>query len=216
MPTDSRHPGEHGGDEPLAPGPPMALLPTYPIRTSRLLLRPLTAADADDLLEYRSLPEVCRYVPFVPMDRAAVAQKLADSWARTEITEEGQGVVLGVEVVGTGRLVGDVNLFLHSRKHRSAEVGWVLNPRHSGLGYATEAAHAVLHLGFDGLKVHRVMARVDARNLPSVRLAHRLGMRQEAHLLQNEWFKGEWGDEFDFALLESEWVAQHREPAAPA
>ena len=41
-------------------------------------------------------------------------------------------------------------------------------------------------------------------------------MRQEAHLLQNEWFKGEWGDEFDFALLESEWVAQHREPAAPA
>ena len=216
MPTDTPPPGDPAGVMPLAPGPPMALRPAYPIQTSRLLLRPLTSADTDDLLEYRSIPEVCRYVPFLPMDRAAVAQKLADAWARTEITDEGQGVVLGVEVAGTGRLVGDVNLFLHSRKHRCAEVGWVLSPQHSGRGYATEAAHAVLHLAFDEMKVHRVMARVDARNLPSVRLAQRLGMRQEAHLLQNEWFKGEWGDEFDFALLESEWVAEHREPAAPA
>jgi RimJ/RimL family protein N-acetyltransferase len=214
VPTDSPPPGDQAGTVPVAPGPPMALRPTYPIATSRLLLRPITAADADDLLEYRSIPEVCRYVPFLPMDRAAIAQKLADAWARTEITDEGQGVVLGVEVAETGRLVGDVNLFLHSQKHRSAEVGWVLSPQHSGRGYATEAAHAVLHLAFDELKVHRVTARVDARNHPSIRLCQRLGMRQEAILLQNEWFKGEWGDEIDFALLESEWVAQHREPAA--
>ena len=210
-------PGYEGGGagaEPVAPGPPLVLQPTFPIRTARLLLRPLTAADTDDLLEYRSLPEVCRYVPFLPMDRAAVVQKLEHVWARTEITGEGQGVILGVQVVETGRLVGDVNLFLHSREHRSAEVGWVLSPHHSGHGYATEAAHAILHLAFDDLKVHRVTARVDARNLASIRLAQRLGMRQEALLLQNEWFKGGWSDEIDFALLESEWATQHREPAA--
>ena len=210
-------PGYEGGGagaEPVAPGPPLVLQPTFPIRTARLLLRPLTAADTDDLLEYRSLPEVCRYVPFLPMDRAAVAQKLEHVWARTEITGEGQGVILGVQVVETGRLVGDVNLFLHSRAHRSDEVCWVLSPHHSEHGYATEAAHAILHLAFDDLKVHRVTARVDARNLASIRLAQRLGMRQEALLLQNEWFKGGWIDVIDFALLESEWVTQHREPAA--
>ena len=226
MSTDSPPPGDHAGAGPsgnpgaepgterVAPGPVMALRPTYPLRTARLLLRPLTAADTDDLLEYRSLPEVCRYVPFFPMDRVAVAQKLAESWARTEITGEGQGVILGVEVAETGRLVGDVNLFLHSLEHRSGEVGWVQSPHHSGQGYATEAAHAILHLAFDDLKVHRVTARVDARNLASIRLAQRLGMRQEALLLQNEWFKGGWSDEIDFALLESEWATQHREPAA--
>ena len=226
MPSDSPHPGDQAGDgtsghrgeeagtEPVPPGPPLELRPTYPVRTSRLLLRPLTEADTDALLEYRSLPEVCRYVPFVPMDRAAVAQRLAGAWARTEITAEGQGVILGMEVAETGRLVGDVNLYLHSREHRAAEVGWVLSPHHSGRGYATEAAHAILHLAFDDLKVHRVTARVDARNLASGRLAQRLGMRQEALLIENEWFKGGWSDEIDFALLESEWVSQHREPTA--
>jgi RimJ/RimL family protein N-acetyltransferase len=33
----------------------------------------------------------------------------------------------------------------------------------------------------------------------------RLGMRQEAHFRENEWFKGEWGSEFVFAILEDEW-----------
>jgi RimJ/RimL family protein N-acetyltransferase len=65
----------------------------------------------------------------------------------------------------------------------------------------------VLALAFDGLGLHRVTARIDARNGPSAALARRLGMRQEAHLVENEWFKGEWTDELDFAILEREWRA---------
>jgi RimJ/RimL family protein N-acetyltransferase len=38
--------------------------------------------------------------------------------------------------------------------------------------------------------------------------AWRLGMRQEAHLRENEWFKGEWTDEIVFAQLAQEWRAQ--------
>ena len=60
---------------------------------------------------------------------------------------------------------------------------------------------------FDGLGLHRVVARVDARNGPSLRLCERLGMRREAVLRENEWFKGEWSDEVDYALLEQEWAA---------
>ena len=71
----------------------------------------------------------------------------------------------------------------------------------------------MLHLAFDQLGLHRVVARVDARNDASQRLAARLGMRREAHLVANEWFKGEWSDEVDFALLEDEWEAQHQRGA---
>jgi RimJ/RimL family protein N-acetyltransferase len=63
----------------------------------------------------------------------------------------------------------------------------------------------VLALAFTRLGLHRVIARVDARNLPSLRLCERLGMRREAVLRENEWFKGEWTDEVDYALLASEW-----------
>ncbi len=187
----------------------MVLRPSYPVTTPRLRLRPLVAADIDPLVAYRSRPEVCRYVPFEPMDHATVAARVDGPWARREIVAEGDVLFLGVEVATSGQVVGDVMLAFHSAEHRGGEVGWVVNPDHSGQGYATEAAHAVLHFAFDELGLHRVMARVDARNDPSLRLAARLGMRQEAHLLANEWFKGEWSDEIDFALLQGEWEAQH-------
>ena len=52
-----------------------------------------------------------------------------------------------------------------------------------------------------------MVARVDARNTASAAVARRIGMRQEAHLHENEWFKGEWTDELDFAVLAAEWRA---------
>jgi RimJ/RimL family protein N-acetyltransferase len=96
-----------------------------------------------------------------------------------------------------------------SERHRSGEVGYVINPAYAGNGFATEATHRTLHLAFDDLGLHRVVARVIADNAPSVRVAMRLGMRLEAHLVENEWFKGRWIDELDFALLDSEWRSQH-------
>jgi RimJ/RimL family protein N-acetyltransferase len=38
----------------------------------------------------------------------------------------------------------------------------------------------------------------------------RLGMRREAHLVENEWVKGEWQSELVYAILEHEWRAQTR------
>jgi RimJ/RimL family protein N-acetyltransferase len=181
----------------------------YPIRTSRLVLRPLTADDADDLVVYRSRPDICRWVPFAPMDRTDVLARILGMWANHQLTDEGQSLTLGVELPDDGSrptVIGDVVLFWHSREHASGEVGYVLNPDFGGHGYATEAVRAMLDVAFGHLHLHRVTARVDARNQESQRLALRVGMRQEAHLVENEWFKGGWSDEIDFAILQHEWL----------
>ena len=188
--------------------PQQALRPQYPVRTERLLLRPLAAGDTDALLAYRSRPDVCRYVPFEPMTERDITERLAGPWAVTELTGEGQALTLGVEVKETGELIGDVILFWHSRAHAGGELGYVFAPGAGGQGYATEAARAVLQLGFDGLGLHRIIARLDERNGPSARLAERLGMRLEARLVHNEVFKGEWSTELDFAMLAEEWAAR--------
>jgi RimJ/RimL family protein N-acetyltransferase len=143
------------------------------------------------------------------MDAAAVRDRMKGIWARHSLEAEGESLVLGIELAESRELIGDVMLHWASAEHRSGEIGYVLSPDHSGRGYATEAAHRLLHLAFDDLGLHRVMARVDAENLASARLLTRLGMRQEAHLLENEWFKGHWSDELDFAMLEGEWTALH-------
>ncbi|MGF7237545.1 MAG: GNAT family N-acetyltransferase [Frankia sp.] len=190
----------------------MELRPDYPIITERLTLRPLRASDAAALLSYRSIPEVCRWVPFEPMNAAEIATRLAGQWASTTIDDEGQHLTLGVELTATGELVGDVVLMLHSREHRSGEIGYIMHPAHAGRGYATEAVRTLLRLAFEDLGLHRVAARVDARNAQSARLATRLGMRQEAHLRSNEWFKGEWSDKLVFAMLDEEWASRRPEP----
>lgn len=181
------------------------LSPEYPIRTRRLRLSPLSVADLDEALRYRSRADVCRYLPFEPQSREQLHSRLTGDLARTDITAEGQALTLGVRRADTGVLIGDVVLFYRSRVHAGGELGYVFAPQAQGQGFATEASAAVLALAFDRLGLRRVIARLDARNDPSARLAERLGMRREAHLVQDELFKGEWSDTLIYAMLAAEW-----------
>ena len=125
--------------------------------------------------------------------------------SRSELTDEGQVLTLAAIERETGAFVGDVVLMWHSREHRSGEIGYVLNPEHAGKGYATEAGSALLRLGFDELGLHRITGRLDARNTASARVLEKLGLRREAHFVENEFIKGEWTDELVYATLAAEW-----------
>lgn len=183
------------------------LQPDYPIDTERLSLRPLLPSDAEALHAYQSREDVCRYIPYEPRTMAQLTERLASPQLnRSTIEQPGQAALLAV-VRRDGVLVGDVMLSWLNKEHGTGEIGYVFDPDHQGHGYATEAAAALLQLGFEGLDLHRIIARVDARNAPSAAVLRRIGMRQEAHLLENEWFKGGWSDELDFAILAAEWRA---------
>ena len=170
-----------------------------------MLLRPLTPADVDAVFAYQSQPDVVRYVPYTARSREQVLESLTDpARVRSELAAPGE--VLHLAVVVDGALVGDVVLIWTSDEHRSAEIGWIFDPAVRGRGYATCAGRALLGLAFDGMGLHRVTARLDDRNDASARVCRRLGMRQEAHFVRTEWFKGEWTDELVFAVLAEEWT----------
>lgn len=179
--------------------------PEYPIRTERLILRPIAPADAAPMHVYKSDPDAVQYVPYPPLELADVEQRIATTWSNTRFAKEGDAVSLAVEEPATGRLIGDVVLFWRSEKDRSGEVGYIFDPRAGGRGYATEAVGALLELGFDGLGLHRIVARIDERNTASARVVERLGFRREARLVESEWFKDEWTTLLVYALLEDEW-----------
>lgn len=179
-------------------------VPDYPIRTERLLLRPLTSGDREALLAYRSIPEVCRYVPFEPMDLAEIDRRMSGMWAVTSLPDKvGANLTLGVEF--EGELIGDVILMRPAEPEGTAEIGYVFSPRVAGRGFATEACRPLLRLAFEDLGMHRVIGRLDARNTPSARVLERLGMRLEAHFVEDDWFKGEWTDTLVYAVLDREW-----------
>jgi RimJ/RimL family protein N-acetyltransferase len=178
------------------------LRPAYPITTERLVLRPFEEGDLDWLVTLHRDPDVIRYVPWEPRTREELLPKLE----RTALAEEGDALNIAAVLAATGEPVGDLSLFWTSEEHRQGEVGYLLDPAHQGRGYATEAARALLAVGFEAMSFHRVTARLDARNTASAQVAERLGMRREAHLVQNERIKGEWVDEVVYAMLASEWA----------
>ena len=185
------------------------LKPGYPIRTGRLLLRPWRLDEIDSYHEMRAHPDVARYLYDEPLTRRQALAKLRG--LRSVITEPDQWINLAVEVAATGTVVGDVGLCWRSQVHRQAEIVYSFHPDHRGRGYATEAAEAMVDLAFTGLGAHRVSGRLDARNTASARVLERLGLHHQAHLVQNEFIKGEWTDEVVYAVLASEWPA--RRPA---
>jgi RimJ/RimL family protein N-acetyltransferase len=181
--------------------------PEYPIRTERLLLRPYALGDVDALYAYQRLPEVHRYLYTEPRTRAETEALVAERAGSAGLTEVGQAITLVADLAQTGELVGDCMLFWRSQEHKQGEVGYVFNPAYHGRGLATEAVRALLRLGFEGLGLHRIAGHLDARNTASARVLERADMRREAHLVENEFVKGEWTDELIYAILRSEWTA---------
>ena len=183
------------------------LQPSYPIVTERLWLRPYHQHDFDALLAIHSRDDVNRYLYTLPRDGDGVQRLIDEAGRRSALRAQGDTLVLGLERRDNGGMIGNVILHWASEQHRQGEIGFVLHPAAHGQGFAREASLEMLRLGFDELHLHRITGRCDGRNGASARVLERLGMRREAHLVENEWVKGEWTDELVYAMLAGEWRA---------
>jgi RimJ/RimL family protein N-acetyltransferase len=150
-------------------------------------------------------PEVIRYIP-------------AGSASEEETREHIQALIRGhedhpprynfaIDLRSEGAFIGMCFLNIRYDDLRQAEIGYLLDRRNWGQGYATEAVRAVLNYGFRELDLHRVYATCRPANVASSRVLEKLGMRREAHFRQHRWMKGAWQDSYLYAILDHEWQA---------
>ncbi len=171
------------------------------LATERLVLREMSPADAAGLHAIISLPEVVRYQTEDPADEEAtraVIERIVAGAAATPRLLFDFAVMHGVD------LVGRVGMKRESDPSM-ATLWFEMAPVHHGRGFASEAARALLGFAFEEVGLHRVSGDCDPRNPASARVMEKLGMRREAHLVQNVFIKGEWCDSLVFAMLASEW-----------
>ena len=175
---------------------------TY-FETERLRVRRFTDADVDAFVSYRADPDVARYQSWsdYTLERG---RAFVESMREAEPGRPGDWFQLALEARESGTLVGDLALHVDGDEPRQAEVGFTLDPAQQGRGYATEALGAFLDWVFPTFRLHRVIAVTDALNTPAARLLERVGMRREAHFVENVFFKGAWGSELLYAVLEGE------------
>jgi RimJ/RimL family protein N-acetyltransferase len=183
----------------------------WPVRTARLLLRPVTADDFPRLYEIRAIPEVTHWLTGRPTSY--------DDYVARYGTPERLDSTLVVEAGDT--IVGDLFLALVTpyaqvevrdrAVHSEAAVGWLLDPAFTGRGYATEAVAEVVRICFEDLGVRRVVASAFADNTASLRVMERVGLRIEGRTRGGSLHRElGWVDGVDAALLAQEWVAKPR------
>jgi RimJ/RimL family protein N-acetyltransferase len=172
----------------------------------RCRLRLFLEADLETFAGYRSDSSVARFQSWSSYSLDD-AKRLYATLGDTSFGTPGTWFQIAVADRQDDTLLGDCALhFLEDG--RQVEIGFTLAPQHQGKGLAKEAVALLLDYVFTKLGKHRAIAITDAKNQAAKKLLLGLGFRQEAHYLQNVFFKGGWGDECLFACLASEWRAE--------
>lgn len=170
------------------------------LTTQRLVLRPFTLADADDVFAYASDEEWGRYLP-VPHP---YARRDADGFvARSVLREWDRGAVFAITAGGI--VVGGMNLTVDSA-HAVAKLGYSLARPYWGQGLTTEAARAVAAWGFETFGLAKITAMADARNVGSWRVMEKLGMKREGYFRGHRLHRGERVDEVRYGLLREDFA----------
>ena len=179
-------------------------LPTPTLQTSRLRLRPFTAADTDAIFGVFSNPRVMRYWDAPAWSERAQAERFIATSQRME--QEGDGARLAIERAADQALVGQCALFRCNPTYRSAAIGYCLDDAAWGQGFATEAVGALLQWAFDTLDLNRVQAELDTRNAASARVLEKLGFVREGTLREDCIVNGEVSDSWVYGLLRRQWT----------
>lgn len=183
----------------------------WPVRTARLTLRPATVGDLAASWQYRRLPAVSRWLTRAPATLTEYRSQFlqAESLAKTVIVEL-DGQVIGDLMLQIEDGWGQAEVAERARMTQG-ELGWVLHPKHTGHGYASEAVHALLDVAFSDLRLRRVTASCFAENDASWRLMERVGMRREAYNVRESLHRsGAWLDGLTYALLAEEHATRNQ------
>jgi RimJ/RimL family protein N-acetyltransferase len=178
---------------------------TLRLESSRLILRPFQDSDLESFLAYRNDPKVAQYQSWdVPYARES-GIRFVEFMKSAVPNSRGEWYQLAVELKSTHEMIGDVAFCILVYDQQQALMGYSLTRKHWHQGYGFEAAQALLGYLFEERGLHRVIAECDVENVASWKLLEKLGFRREAHLIENVYFKGNYGSEYHYALLGREW-----------
>lgn len=177
------------------------------LATDRLILREFVEEDWRALHAIESIADVVRYLPFSERTEQDAREYVQGIVVHARETPR---LVFDFAITerGNDTLIGRCGMRRKDDELRVAMLWFVVDPAHAGKGYGTEAAAAVLGVGFDDLKLHRMYGECDPRNASSSRLMEKLGMRREAEHLEDVWIKDEWCGTYVYAMLDHEWAAR--------
>ena len=179
------------------------------LTTERLILRDFVQSDCEAVLAYQQDPLYLRYNEWTSRTAEDVRQ-----FVQVFLDHQKQvpriKFQFAVTLKPTGQLIGNCGVRRDSAQAQEADMGYELDPRHWGRGYATEAARTVMDFGFSQMNLRRISAWCVADNVGSARVLEKLGMQRMGRVREHQYFKGKWWDTLSYAISYEEWQAQEK------
>ena len=177
------------------------------IETERLILRQRRLSDAEDIFAYAKLAEVSYPAGFPPVatleDEIAYLRDIYPKNLAEKKIPSGYGITLK----GQDKVIGSID-FNNRHADGVMEMGYLLHPDYWGQGIMTEAARALIEVGFDLLQLHKIEIGCYGYNQGSRRIAEKMGFTLEATLRDRQDVQGKRCDDLRYGLLRSEWEGQ--------
>ena len=177
------------------------LNPFTELQTPRLTLRQVKPADAPEILFFRSDDQIMQYLDRDKLQTEAEALEFITKYDKA--IQENEGINWGICLrENPEKLIGTIGLWRFIKQNYRAEIGYTIHPDFWNQGYASEALKAVLHYGFQTLKLHSVEANINPGNQASRRLLEKHGFVQEAYFHEDYFFNGQFLDSVILSLID--------------
>ncbi len=152
------------------------IMPT--LFTKRLIIRPINMKDAKDFYEYAPSPLVGPMAGWAPHENYLVTKQVIKNMIYVDSRTEPYFGHYVITLKDSGKMIGTIELYNLQHQFK-AELGYALNPKYWGNGYAVEAAMKVLEYGFTYLNLKRIEAKTYVDNYQSRRVCEKIGMNFE-------------------------------------
>lgn len=173
--------------------------------TTRLTLREVSLADLPAIHELLTLPETDQFNTMgIPENMEATAQ-LVMSWLGEIKNPQRNAYVFSTEITDIRQFIGLFAIYLGKPNLRKGEIWVKIHSNHWNCGYGTEGVKQLLKFAFTELKIHRVEAGCAVGNTASKRVLEKVGMTQEGLFRANLPIRGQWIDNFEFAMLDTDY-----------
>ena len=187
-----------------------------PLATRRFELRPFRKRDIEPLLEavHTSLADLNLWLPWAHRGYSrADATRFVKETTRSWREQRAYDFAIR-DTADPGRHVGNISIWFISRGFRSGEIGYWIRSDMVGEGVATEVTARIVEVGFEDLRMHRIVLRIAVGNRASERVAEKLGFVREGILREALEVHGKWLDHTVYSMLEHEYQTQRARIAA--
>lgn len=172
----------------------------------RLHLKEVTIHDLNQIHELLSLPETDEYNTMGIPESIEATRTHLEQWFSDQKQDPRMSYTLAVSLIDSNQFIGLVGIKLGIPKYKNAHVWYKLHKDFWNFGYATEATKELLRFGFEELQLHRIEAGCDIENIGSIKVLEKVGMVREGIKRKNLPIRGDWKDNFFYAILEEDWL----------